>query len=67
MLRDDIKIRQQYEDSTIDENNKRVAIIRVTFNVGSFGPFTEKFPKADYSANVRDLRLNAFADEVRTS
>lgn len=67
MLDSDIKIVQQLEDSRLDANNKREAIIRVAFKVGDFGPFIEHMPKATYSQLERDNKLNAFAREIRAS
>ena len=65
MLNDGVRIIAVQEDGTFDPDTaERKAVIRVTFKVGSHGPFVERFPKAEYSAVARDDRLNAFAREV---
>lgn len=67
MLADDIKIVQTTEQRNYDDQLQPIVSIRVEFKVGRHGPFVEKFPKADYTAALRDERLNTFAQEVRTA
>ena len=67
MLDPDIKVTRQYEDARLGDDSRPVKIIRVEFRVGTFGPFAEHFPKEEYSAQMRDDALNAFARQVRTS
>lgn len=68
MLDADIRIVSINEDNRFDvDTGDRKAILRVTFKVGSHGPFVERFDKAAYSADARDEKLNAFAREVRTT
>jgi hypothetical protein len=66
MLDDGVRIVSVNEDNSFNaDTGERKAIIRVTFRVGTHGPFVERFAKDDYTAAVRDDRLNAFAREVR--
>jgi hypothetical protein len=66
MLDQDVKIVNQTEDRRVDVDTATfVPIIRVSFKVGTHGPFVQKFDKADFSQVTRDLALNAFAREVR--
>jgi hypothetical protein len=68
MLEADVRIVAINEDNRFDvDTGDRKAIVRVTFKVGSHGPFVERFDKATYTADVRDDKLNAFAREVRTT
>ena len=68
MLEDGIRIVSINEDNSFDaDTGDRKAIIRVTFKIGTHGPFVERFVKTDYSQQKRDDTLNAFAREVRTS
>jgi hypothetical protein len=67
MLANDIRVTKQVEDATYDENLQRQAFIRVEFYIGKHGPFVERFPKADFSAATRDLKLEQFAMQIRTS
>lgn len=66
MLADDVKVTKQVEDSRYALDGTRSAFIRVEYYVGKHGPFVERFPKDDYTAEVRDQKLTAFANEVRT-
>jgi hypothetical protein len=67
MLADDIKIVQITEQRNYDDTLQPQVFIRVEFKVARHGPFVEKFPKADYTVDVRDARLNTFGESVRTS
>lgn len=68
MLEDDVKIVSINEDNAFNpDTGDRKAIIRVTFRVGTHGPFVERFDKIGYSAEVRDAKLMEWAREVRTS
>jgi hypothetical protein len=67
MLEPDVKVIRTVEDSRYLLDGTRVAIIRVEFMVGTHGPFVERMPKDGYSALVRDMKLNDFAREVRTT
>lgn len=64
MLEPDVRIVRQTEDARFTDGNN-IPFIRVVFNVGPHGPFTEKIDKAEFSAQVRDDRLNTFARQVR--
>lgn len=66
MLADDIKIVKITEQRTYDATYQASVAMRVEFLVGRHGPFVVKIPQDDYSAQVRDDKLNAFAVEVRT-
>lgn len=66
MLNADIDITKQVEDARYNRDNTRTAFIRVEFHVGKHGPFVERFDKDGYSREVRDARLNAFADSIGT-
>jgi hypothetical protein len=48
-------------------DGSRTAFIRVEFFVGKHGPFVERFEKETFTADVRDAKLCAFADQVRTT
>lgn len=62
----DIEILKQVEDSRYERDGSRTSFIRVEFMIGKHGPFVERFDKATFNASVRDLKLSAFAREVRT-
>lgn len=66
MLADDIKVVQITEQRTYDFAFQPIVAMRVEFVVGRHGPFIVKIPEAEYSAQVRDDKLNAYAIEVRT-
>jgi hypothetical protein len=61
----DITIVRVAEDVRWTDKGQNQPIIRVEFKVGDHGPFTERIPKADYTAAKRDDCLNKFAREVR--
>jgi hypothetical protein len=65
MLDKDITIIRVGEDARWTAQGTNEAVIRVEFKVGTHGPFTERLPKADYTALKRDELLNKFAKEVR--
>lgn len=65
MLDDDVKVVKIQEQRVYDATLQPIVSMRVEFTVGKHGPFVEKFPKDDYTAQLRDDRLNAFAREVR--
>jgi hypothetical protein len=67
MLAEDVKITKQVEDSRYGLDGTRTAFIRVEFFVGKHGPFVERFEKETFTADVRDAKLCAFADQVRTT
>lgn len=67
MLADDIKVAKQVEDARYAQDGTRTQFIRVEFYVGKHGPFVERIPKDDFTAQVRDDKLTAFADQVRTT
>lgn len=66
MLEPDIKILRQIEDARFTADQTTEYIVRVDFTVGKHGPFTERFPRATFTAQMRDDKLSAFAREVRT-
>jgi hypothetical protein len=66
MLDTGITITKQVEDSRYALDGTRTSFIRVEFYVGKHGPFVDRFPKEEFSAAVRDDKLNTFAREVRT-
>lgn len=59
-----ITIVRQVEDNTYDAAGKRSAFVRVEYMVGSDGPFVERIPKDQYTADERDRKLNDFARHV---
>jgi hypothetical protein len=67
MLADDVKITKQVEDSRYALDGSRAAFIRVEFYVGKHGPFVERFDKETFTADTRDAKLCAFADQIRTT
>lgn len=46
-------------------DGKIIKDIRVTFYVGTDGPFSERFLKEGFTAELRDERLRAFAYSIR--
>jgi hypothetical protein len=66
MLDKDIQVIRQAQDAAMDRDGSTTRFIRVDFYVGKHGPFTEKFPRDNFTAQVRDDKLNAFGREVRT-
>lgn len=67
MLADDVKITKQVEDARYALDGTRTAFVRVEFFVGKHGPFVERFEKDTFTADTRDAKLNAWADQVRTA
>lgn len=67
MLMPDVKVTKQVEERKYELDGTPTALIRTEFYVGKHGPFVEKLPKDGWSAQVRDDKLNAFANEVRTT
>lgn len=65
MLPPDVKIRKQFEDAQFLEDGTLERQIYVEFMVGKDGPFRERIRKTDYSADMRDALLTAFAAHVR--
>lgn len=64
MLDQDVKILRQAEDAQYIDG-ERVPIIRIEWQVGKAGPFVERILKTEYSADVREQRLNTLAREHR--
>lgn len=60
----DIVILRQVEDARLVAGD-RVPIIRIEWQVGKAGPFVERIDKSEYSASVREQRLNDAAREHR--
>lgn len=67
MLESDVEVTKQVEDARYNRDGSRTAFIRVEFVVGKHGPFVERFPKDDFTGDVRDAKLNEFARHVRTT
>lgn len=65
MLDPDIKVVHTTEQRQYDAQLQAIVSLRVEFMVGRFGPFVEKFPKDGFTAEQRDVALNAFAAQVR--
>jgi hypothetical protein len=65
MLEPDIEITNQLEDRRWNRDNTSTAYVRVTYYVGTHGPFVEKFDKTDDWHLRRDATLNAEAAKVR--
>jgi hypothetical protein len=67
MLAEDVKVTKTVEDSKYERDGSRTSIIRIEFFVGKHGPFVERFVKDDYTSQLRDDKLNAWAEQVRTA
>jgi hypothetical protein len=65
MLDKSIKVLRIAEDARFTMQGKNEPIIRVEFMVDDHGPFVERIPKADYTAQKRDELLTKFAREVK--
>lgn len=65
MLDADIHIIGQAEDRRWERDYTATPFVRVTYYVGKFGPFVEKFDKTDTWHDQRDAKLNAEAAKVR--
>lgn len=65
MLDQDIRVIRVMEDARWTDAGTNEPVIRIEFKVGTHGPFTERVPKASYTALTRDAALNKFAKEVR--
>lgn len=57
----ELKIVNIQEDSRVD-NGRSVQVIRVTFNLGQYGPFIDTFVKEGFTA----AQVEARAAELRT-
>ncbi len=53
------------EEPSFDNLGRAHAFIRVDFNVGDHGPFTERFPKETYDAAVVRAKLEQFANSLQ--
>jgi hypothetical protein len=67
MLDNGIEILKQVEDSRYLRDGTRQAFIRIEFMVDKHGPFVERVDKDGFTAVTRDMKLNDFAREIRTS
>jgi hypothetical protein len=67
MLEQGIDVIKQVEDARYLRDGTRQAFIRVEFMVDQHGPFVERIDKDAMWAANRDLRLNEFARQVRTT
>ena len=64
MLASDVKVLSQAEDARyVDGQTHRV--VRVTFKVGTHGPFAVTVPRDGFTADARDAAVTALANEVR--
>lgn len=61
----DVTIIRQTEDARIGPDGVVLRQIRVEWMLGKHGPFTDRFPKEDFTAAVRDAQLEARARELR--
>ena len=57
----ELKVSNIQEDSRVD-NGRTVQVIRVTYNLGGFGPFIDTFPKEGFTT----AQVEARATELRT-
>ena len=67
MLDAGIEILKQVEDARYLRDGTRQAFIRIEFMVDQHGPFVERVDKDGFTATTRDMKLNDFAREVRTT
>ncbi len=61
----DITIVRQDEETKFGDDGKIVEQIRITFKVGSDGPFVRRFDKDTFTATAARLKLEEFARELR--
>lgn len=64
MIEPPYKILNQAQDAKFNRDGSTTPQIRVTFMVGTHGPFAERFDKDGYTAAVADARLRPFATEI---
>jgi hypothetical protein len=57
---------RQEQTARFNPDTTVTQLIRVVFNVGNHGPFSEVFSKEGFSAQVRDTRLRELAREYWT-
>jgi len=52
------------EERTLATNGQSMTSVVVTFNVGSHGPFQERFEKASFDPTAVNAALRAFATKL---
>jgi hypothetical protein len=60
-MNDEIRVQQVIEEAAVDAQNRRVAVLRITFTVGAHGPFYERIPKAEFNPETMRAKLEEFA------
>lgn len=59
-----VKILRFSEETTATPQGERATFVRVDFNVGTHGPFTERFDKRTYDPVKVNSALNEFAAKL---
>jgi hypothetical protein len=59
-----VRILKVSEEATITPQGQHVTKVRIDFNVGSHGPFTERFEKATFDPVSANAALVAFASKL---
>lgn len=53
------------DETTFDRSGQPVMNKRVTFYLGKHGPFTERFPAAEFSATAVQQRIDALRQQLQ--
>lgn len=61
----EIEIIRMQDESPFKRDGSIERVKRVDFFIGKFGPFTERFPAAEFSADALNARTAKLRDELR--
>ena len=61
---DQVAITTITEETILGPNNTQVPVVKVQFKVGSHGPFTERFPKAEFDPSHALAKVTQFAQKL---
>jgi hypothetical protein len=59
-----VRVVRVLEETVIGPDGKLEQVIRISFMVGPHGPFTERFPKADFDPQAARRRLDEVAAQL---
>ena len=60
-----VMVQKVAETTGFDHTGKAVTQVRIDYNVGDHGPFSEVFPKEGFNAQAAKLKLQQMADQLR--
>jgi hypothetical protein len=63
---DEIAITKVQEETNFDANGQPKAQVRVSFRIGTDGPFSKVYDRATFNASTARREIDDFARELRT-